>query len=154
MTDFTFATYAEYRCIFQDGSLAIKPSGITHEEAASIPFGGMTALAFLRKADIKPGQQVLIYGASGAVGTAAIQIAKSLGAIVTGVCSTRNIELVKSLGADHVIDYTKEDFTQNGIIYDVVMETVGKLPFSTGLKSLSTNGALVLSSSLPPQMIA
>ncbi len=119
-----FGAYAEYICLPESAPLAIKPASISHEAAAALPFGGLTAVHFLQKANIRPGQKVLIYGASGAVGSAAVQIAKSLGAEVTGVCSTANVELVKSLGADHVIDYTKTDFAKTGEQYDVVYETV------------------------------
>ena len=127
--------------------LSLKPNNITHEEAAVIPFGGTTALYFIKKANIQSGQKVLINGASGAVGTAAIQLAKYYGAHVTGVCSNANIDLVKSLGADEVIDYTKEDFTKNGKTYDVIFDTVDKISFSNSLKSLNKKGILILGAS-------
>lgn len=144
-TDLKFGAYAEYKCVPEDGSLAIKPANISHEEAAVIPFGGVTALHFIKKAMIKPGQKVLVVGASGAVGSAAVQLAKSFGADVTGVCSTANIALVKSIGADKVIDYTKDDFTRNGEIYDIIFDTVKTISVSRSLKSLNKNGIMILS---------
>ena len=146
-TGMSFGAYAEYVCLAEDGILSIKPNNISHVEAATIPFGGTTALQFLKKANIKAGQKVLIYGASGAVGTAAVQLARYFGAVVTGVCSTSNIELVRSLGAESVIDYTKEDFTMNGETYDVIFETVDKLSFSKCTRSLKKQGTLVLGAS-------
>lgn len=143
-----FGAYAEYICVPETGKLAIKPANLRHEEAAALPFGGMTALHFLRKADIQPGQQVLIYGASGAVGTAAVQLAKYFGAEVTGVCSTANIDLVKSLGADRVIDYTQTDFAQDGARYDVIYETVNKAPVSACIAALKSRGTLILGASM------
>lgn len=152
-TDMKFGGYAEYKSISENGSLAIKPKRLTHTETAVIPFGGTTALHFIKQAAIRPGQKVLIVGASGAVGSAAVQLAKSFGANVTGVCSTGNIALVKSIGADKVIDYTKEDFTQNGETYDVIFDTVRTISVFRSLKSLNKNGIMILSAAGMSEMI-
>ncbi len=152
LSDMSLGTYAEYICLPETSALAIKPNNISFEEAATIPFGGHTALHFLRKANIKNGQLVLVYGASGAVGTAAVQLAKYYGAKVTAVCSTANIEMAASLGADKVIDYTKTDILQVEETFDIVFETVNKAPISKIIKLLKKNGILILGSAMLKEM--
>ena len=150
-TGMGMGAYAEYVCVPEQAAIGLKPSSITYEEAAAIPFGAYTALHFLRKAKLQEGsvspsdrKKVLIVGASGSVGTAAVQLAKHFGARVTGVCSTANIGLVKSLGADRVVDYTKEDFAGSGETYDVIFDTVGKSSFPGSLRSLKPDGYYLL----------
>jgi NADPH:quinone reductase-like Zn-dependent oxidoreductase len=137
--------FAEYLCARADRAIALKPANITFEQAAGVPVAGLTALQGLRDhGKVQPGQKVLINGASGGVGTFAVQIAKALGAEVTGVCSTRNVDLVRSLGADHVIDYTKEDFTKGDERYDVILDNVGTQPLSGFRRVLKPNGICVI----------
>jgi len=140
-TGFKFGAYAEFTCIQEGGRIAHKPAGMSFEEAAAVCDGGLNSLWCLRLAELRPGQRILVYGASGAIGTAAVQLAKYLGADVTAVCSTKNLELVRSLGADRVIDYTQEEFTRNGESYDVIFDAVGKLSFRRCRGSLKRSGS-------------
>ena len=148
----SMGAYAEYICMPQDGVLAIKPANMTMEEAAAIQQGALTALFFLRKANVQTGQKVLVFGASGGVGLSAVQLAKYFGAEVTGVCSTTKLELVRSVGADKVIDYIKEDFTKGGETYDVIFDTVGKSPFLGSRGSLKKEGLYLLATYKLPRL--
>ena len=144
-TGFGLGAYAEYNCMPENGSLVLKPAHMNYGEAAAVVDGASTAFFFLKeKANIQNNQKVLILGASGSIGTFAVQIAKYFGAEVTGVCSTANLDLVKSLGADKVIDYTKDDFTKNGEKYDIIFDTVGKSSFSHSKESLNKKGQYLL----------
>lgn len=148
-----FGAYAEYLCMAEDGCVALKPANMTYEEAAVVPYGAIMALNLLGKANIQPGQRVLIHGASGAIGSAAVQLARQYGAQVTGVCGTGRLEFVKSLGADRVIDYTREDFTQNGETYDLIFDVLGRVTFSQCKNSLKPNGTLLYASFKMKQLL-
>ncbi|MBW4438485.1 MAG: NAD(P)-dependent alcohol dehydrogenase [Pleurocapsa minor GSE-CHR-MK-17-07R] len=142
----SMGTHAEYVCIAEDGFVAPKPANMNYAEASGLPYGGLTALNLLRKANIQPGQKVLILGASGSIGSAAIQLARHAGAQVTAVCSSAGLAYVKALGAEHTIDYTKEDFTRNGQKYDLIFDVLGKGSFAEIQRSLTPNGVYLLAS--------
>ncbi len=149
----SMGAYAEYLCMPENGALAVKPDNMTYEQAATVSYGAIMALNLLKRAGLRPGQKVLINGASGGIGSAAVQIAKYLGAEVTGVCGTPRLAFVKSLGADMVIDYTKEDFTQNGETYDLIFDILGKSSFARCRESLTQNGRYLLASFKVKQLL-
>ncbi len=142
----SMGAYAEYLCMPESASVVSKPANLGYAEAAVVPYGALMALPLLQKMNIQPGQKVLVNGASGSIGAAAVQIAKHYGAEVTGVCGTARLAFVKALGADKVIDYTQEDFTQNGETYDLIFDVLGKSSFANSKKSLTTNGRCLYAS--------
>lgn len=147
--DSGFGGYAPYKCMPEDDVIAHIPNGVSFEDAATLPIGGRTSLYFLRAANLKPGQHLLVNGASGSLGTFAIQLAKLMGAEVTALCSGRNADMVRGLGADHVIDYTHEDYTQRSTRYDVIYDAVGKLNYGKAINALTDDGAFLHASAVP-----
>ncbi len=145
--------HAEYKCLPASGAVAPKPPNLSYEQAAALSFGGATMLDFFQRGDLRHGERVLVNGASGTVGTAAVQLAKHFGAHVTGVCSTANLELVQSIGADEVIDYTKRDFAQSNAPYDVIADTAGTAPFARSRPALSKGGRLLLILASLPELL-
>jgi NADPH:quinone reductase-like Zn-dependent oxidoreductase len=143
-TGIGLGAYAEYKCLPEKGVLAIKPPNMTYEEAATLAVGGLEAVYFLKRANIRSGQKVLIYGAGGSIGTFAVQLASYLGADVTGVDSAVKLDMLRSIGADHVIDYKQEDFAKNGETYDVIFDVIGKSSFSRGVRSLAPKGCYLM----------
>jgi 2-desacetyl-2-hydroxyethyl bacteriochlorophyllide A dehydrogenase len=150
---FGMGSYAEYICLPEKGLLAMKPANMTYEEAASVPTGGLEALHFIRKANIRAGQKILINGAGGSIGTFGIQLAKYYGAKVAGVDSTEKLDMMRAIGADQVIDYTKEDFTKSGRTYDVIFDVIGKSSFSDSIRSLKQNGRYLLANPRLSQLL-
>lgn len=152
-SDQNMGCYVEYKCFPENATLALKPAKLPLPQSAALSFGGTTALHFLKRGHLKPGEEVLIHGASGSVGTASIQLAKHFGAKVTGVCSSSNIQLISELGADHVIDYSKLDFTKNGKTYDIILDTVGTVTFAKAKTSLKKGGRLLSIAADLPEML-
>ncbi len=145
--------YVEYKCLPENGPVAMKPANLSYEQAAALSFGGSTMLDFFRRGALRSGERVLVNGASGAVGTAAVQLAKHFGAHVTGVCGTGNLDLVRSIGADQAVDYTKDDFAHSGTLFDVIVDTVGTAPFSRSGRLLASGGRLLLVLASLPELL-
>ncbi len=152
-TGFRLGAYAEYICLPEEKGLAIKPANMTYEQAAAVPVGGLEAWYFLKQANLNSRQKVLINGAGGSIGTFAVQIARAYGAEVTAVDSTGKLDMLRSIGAEHVIDYTCQDFTQRGQVYDVIFDVVGKSPFSRSIQSLTKEGVYLLGNAGPAQIL-
>ncbi len=152
-TGLHLGAYAEYDCLPEKGLIATKPANMTYEEAAAVPVGGLHALQYLKKANIQTGQKLLVIGAGGSIGTVAVQLAKYYGAEVTGVDSSGKLDMLRSIGADHAIDYTREDFTKNGEKYDVIFDTVGKSSYLGSMRSLKEKGIYLLGNPGLSQMI-
>lgn len=152
-TGASLGCHAAYKCMPQDGAVVVKPANLSFDEAAALSSGGTTALDFFKRAKLQRGERVLVIGASGSVGTAAVQLARHFGAVVTGVCSTANVAWVKALGATQVIDYTQEDFTRNGETYDVIVDTAGTAPYARSHASLTARGRLLLVLSGLPDLL-
>lgn len=153
MSGINMGCYAQFKCMPESGCIVLKPANLSYEDAAALSFGGTTAIDFIRRAKLQSGEHVLVNGASGSVGSAFVQLAKYFGAHVTAVCSTANIELVKSLGALHVIDYTKEDFTKNGCVYDLIVDTVGTTPLARIHHSLKSGGRMLMVAAGLPELM-
>ena len=152
-TEIGLGAYAEYKCMREDKALARKPANMTYEEAAAVPTGGLNALHYLRKGNIQSGEKVLINGAAGNIGSFAVQLAKYFGAEVTGVDSTGKLDMLRSIGADRLIDYTQEDFTKSGETYDFILDVVGKSSFSGSIRSLKQNGRYLIANPGLSQMV-
>jgi NADPH:quinone reductase-like Zn-dependent oxidoreductase len=152
-TGFRFGAHAEYACLPEAGVLAVKPSNMTYEESTAVPVAGIEALHFMRKANIQCGENVVIVGAGGSIGTIGVQLAKYFGAEVTGVDSSGKLDMLRSIGADHTIDYTQEDFTQSGKSYDVIFDVMGKSSFSGSIQSLNPNGRYLLGGNSGPSQL-
>lgn len=152
-TGLRLGAYAEYAVLAEDGVMAAKPSNMTYEEAAVVPLGGLEALHLLRRGSIQRGEKVLVVGAGGSIGTFAVQLAKYFGAEVTVVDSARKLDMLRSIGADHVIDYAKEDFTRNGVAYDVIFDVVGRTSFSRSMNSLNQKGRYILGNPMASSML-
>jgi len=152
-TGLSFGSYAEYKCLPEDSILAVKPANMTYEEAAAIPMGGLEALYYIKKCNIQSGQKVLINGAGGSIGTFAIQLAKYFQAEVTGIDSTDKLDILRTIGADRVIDYLQQDYTETSVTYDVILDVAGKGPFLGSIRTLKKGGYYLTANPHPSQMV-